>query len=163
MTMAKPIQTVRTIELTPEQKQRQELEQLLVEMTKHQDGLAGTLKLLQELHTIGVLDAANAALLAKEKIANILLGQVLRPNVTHLVNHVMGAAGALGEIDPNATKKLLGGVGKGLARAAEGLEKEETTGVFDLMKALKDPDINRAITFGLNVMKGLGEGLKEEQ
>jgi uncharacterized protein YjgD (DUF1641 family) len=161
--MAKPIQTIRNIEPTQEQQQRQELEKLLAEMKKNQDGLTDTLMLLQELHKIGVLGAANAALQAKEKIANIVMGQVLRPNVTNLVNHAMGAAGALGEIDPSATKKLLGGVGKGLERAAQGLENEEKTGVFDLMKALKDPDINRAITFGLNLMKGLGEGMKEEE
>ncbi len=30
------------------------------------------------------------------------------------------------------------------------------------MKVLKDPDINRAIGFGLHFLKGMGKGLKDE-
>ena len=30
------------------------------------------------------------------------------------------------------------------------------------MKVLKDPDINRAIGFGLHFLKGMGKGLKGE-
>ena len=30
------------------------------------------------------------------------------------------------------------------------------------MKVLKDPDINRAIGFGLHFLKGMGKGLQEE-
>ena len=54
----------------------------------------------------------------------------------------------------------MGSVAKGLEKAEQGLQTDSTTSVLDIMKALKDPDMNRAITFGLNLLKGVGEELK---
>ena len=54
----------------------------------------------------------------------------------------------------------MGSVAKGLEKAEQGLQADSTTSVLDIMKALKDPDFNRAITFGLNLLKGVGEELK---
>lgn len=51
-----------------------------------------------------MLEAANSMLKAKEPIAKIVLGQVTREPVTNLINNMMGAAGALTELDPNLRK-----------------------------------------------------------
>ena len=77
-----------------------------------------------------------------------------------MVNNAMAAGGVLTQLDPETTKKLMGSVAKGLEKAEQGLQADSTTSVLDIMKALKDPDMNRAITFGLNLLKGVGEGLK---
>ncbi|MFP3380752.1 DUF1641 domain-containing protein, partial [Bacillus sp. SIMBA_069] len=73
----------------------------------------------------------------------------------------MAAAGGLAELEPEMTQKLMKGVSKGLQKADEGLHSGQKVGIMDLMKALSDPDINRAIGFGINLLKGVGEGLKE--
>ena len=38
----------------------------------------------------------------------------------------------------------MGSVAKGLEKAEQGLQADTTTSVLDIMKALKDPDFNRA-------------------
>jgi uncharacterized protein YjgD (DUF1641 family) len=115
-----------------------------------------------ELNDIGVFEAANAMLLAKEKIAKIALGQINREPVTNIINNLMSAAGVLSSIDPELTKKLASSVAAGMDEGSNHLQSNKKLGLFDLVKALKDPDINRAIGFGLHFMKGLGKGLKEE-
>jgi uncharacterized protein YjgD (DUF1641 family) len=59
------------------------------------------------------------------------------------------------------TKKLMGGLTAGLKKADEALQSGAKIGIFDLMKVLSDPDINRAMAFGINLLKGVGEGLKD--
>lgn len=159
--MAKPIQTIKKIELTEEQKKAQSLEDLLSELAQNKDSLLETLYLLQELHDSGILEALGSLVKAKESVAKIAVGQLTRPPVTNMINNAMAAASAFTAIDPKTTQKLMKGVSKGLQKAEQGLQSDEKVGILDLVKVLKDPDINRAIGFGLNLLKGVGEGLKE--
>ena len=159
--MAMPIKTIKRIELTAEQKKEQTLDSLLTGVAENKDSLLETLDLLQELHNSGILDAINSLVKTKEEVAKIAVGQMTREPVTNMINNAMAAGGVLTQMDPEMTKKLMGSVAKGLERAEQGLQSNSTTGILDIMKALKDPDMNRAITFGLNLLKGIGEELKD--
>jgi uncharacterized protein YjgD (DUF1641 family) len=159
--MAKPIKIVEKIELTEEQKKMQSLENLLSGVAENKDSLLETLSLIQELHDSGILDAFGSLLKAKEKAAKIAVGQLTREPVTNMINNAMAAGGMLTELDPETTGKLAKSLTNGLKKAEQGLKADSKIGVLDLMKALKDPDINRAIGFGFNLLKGMGEGLKE--
>lgn len=159
--MAAPIRKIKRIELTEEQKEKQSLESLLTEVAQNKDSLLETLQLLQELHDSGILEAVNSLVKTKEEVAQIAIGQLTREPVINLLNNAMAAGGALTQMDPDTTKKLMGSVAKGLEKAEQGLQSGSQTTILDLMKALKDPDLNRALTFGMNLLKGVGEGLKE--
>ena len=159
--MAKPIKTIEKTELTEEQMKMHSLENLLSGVAENKDSLLETLNLLQELHDSGIMDALGSLLKSKEKAAKILVGQVSRKPVTNLINNAMAAGGILTELDPEITGKLAKSMKVGLQKAEEGLKADTKLGLFDLMKAMKDPDINRALGFGFNLLKGIGEGLKE--
>ncbi|KQL49768.1 hypothetical protein AN963_08655 [Brevibacillus choshinensis] len=159
--MARPITKVVEPILTEKERQDQTVEIVLQALANNPEGIQATIKLLQELHESGILGALNAAACAKEDIAKIVVGQMVRPPVTNMINNAMAAAGGLTELNPEMTKKLMGGVTKGLQRADEALRSGKKVGIFDLMKALRDPDINRAMGFGINLLKGVGEGLKD--
>lgn len=159
--MAKPIVNIVKPVLTEEEKNAKKLEQIKTEAAVNADGILDTIKLLQELHDSGILEAVKALLEAKEKVAKIAVGQLLRPPVTNAINNAMAVAEAAGEMNPEMTKKLVASLGNGLKKAEEGLQKGEKVGLLDLYKALNDPDVNRAIGFGINLLKGLGEGLKK--
>ncbi|MBK5346619.1 DUF1641 domain-containing protein [Bacillus sp. TH22] len=160
--MAAPIQAVQKQELTEEDIKQQKLEDLKELLANNEDALNQMFNIVGELNDIGVLEAANSMLKAKEPIAKIVLGQVTREPVTNLINNMMGAAGALTELDPELTKKLIGSVLTGMDEGNQHLQSNKKVGILDLMKVLKDPDINRAIGFGLHFLKGMGKGLKEE-
>ncbi|MEK4467961.1 MULTISPECIES: DUF1641 domain-containing protein [Bacillus] len=160
--MAAPIQAIQKQELTEEERKQQKLEDLKELLANNEESLNQMFNIVGELNDIGMLESANSMLKAKEPIAKIVLGQVTREPVTNLINNMMGAAGALTELDPELTKKLIGSVLTGMDEGNQHLQSNKKVGIFDLMKVLKDPDINRAIGFGLHFLKGMGKGLKEE-
>jgi uncharacterized protein YjgD (DUF1641 family) len=159
--MAARISAIRKRELTVEEQKQEMMNQLLGTLLNNADGLTQTVKLLQELHESGILPALQALLEAKEHVASIAMQQFLRPNVTNMINNAMAAAGALSSIDPETTKKLVSSLSTGLEKAQQGLDNNEKTSILKLMTVMKDPDINRALTFGLNLVKGLGQGLQK--
>ncbi|MGU3368270.1 DUF1641 domain-containing protein [Bacillus mycoides] len=160
--MAAPIQAVQKQEITEEEIKQQKLEDLKELLANNENALNQMFNIVGELNDIGMLEAANSMLKAKEPIAKIVLGQVTREPVTNLINNMMGAAGALTKLDPELTKKLIGSVLTGMDEGNQHLQSNKKVGILDLMKVLKDPDINRAIGFGLHFLKGMGKGLKEE-
>jgi uncharacterized protein YjgD (DUF1641 family) len=157
--MAKPITKIVQPVLTEKEKRELTLEQVVQDVVSNAEGIREMIKFLQELHESGILEALTALVEAREKVAKIAVGQLLRPPVTNAINNAMAAAGSITELDPEITKKLMGSIVKGLQKAEAGLGSK--VGIFDLIKALRDPDINRAIGFGLALLKGIGEGLKE--
>jgi len=158
--MAKPITKIEKPILTEKEKKDQALEKVLQDLSQNTDGIKETIKLLQELHESGILGAINNLVEAKEDVAKIAVGQMLRPPVTNAINNAMAAAGLLTELDPEVTQKLVGGLSKGLQKAEEGLRANKKVSFFDLMKLTRDPDVNRVIRFSIDLIKGVGEGLK---
>jgi len=159
--MAKPITKIEEPILTEKEKKDQALEKVLQDLSQNTEGIKETIKLLQELHESGILGAINNLVEAKENVAKIAVGQMLRPPVTNALNNAMAAAGVLTELDPEITQKLVGGLSKGLQRAEEGFRANKKVSVFDLIKLTRDPDVNRVIRFSIDLLKGVGEGLKD--
>jgi uncharacterized protein YjgD (DUF1641 family) len=157
--LAKPIRIVKRHELTEEERQQQSMQELSRSLTAHQEALQQSLKLVQELHESGALSMVTALLESREKVAKIALGQVVKPAMTQTINNAMEVAGAASQLDPKLTKKVMGGVVAGMERAAEALDNGEKVGVFDLLKAMRDPGVNRALTMGLRFLQGMGEKL----
>ncbi|MFE1245322.1 DUF1641 domain-containing protein [Fictibacillus sp. NPDC058756] len=159
--MAEPITVVKKNVKTEEQIQQEKLAELQKALAEKDAALTKALDFIGELDKIGALEAANAMLEAKDKIASIALGQASREPVTNMINNLMGAAGVLTKMDPEVTVKLLDSVVSGLKQGETFVESEQKIGAFDLVKSLKDPDINRAIGFGLHFLKGMGQELKK--
>lgn len=159
--MAQPITAIKKNVKTEEQIQHEKLAELQKALAEKDAALTKALDFIGELDKIGALEAANAMLEAKDKIASIALGQASREPVTNMINNLMGAAGVLTKMDPEVTAKLLDSVLSGLKQGETFVDSEQKIGAFDLVKSLKDPDINRAIGFGLHFLKGMGQELKK--
>ncbi|MEW4370788.1 DUF1641 domain-containing protein [Paenibacillus kandeliae] len=158
--MAAPITTIRKKVLTEQEQQQQTIDQLQKQLAESNAALERSLSILRELESSGILGAAESMLKAKAEIAEIILGQVSRKEMTNLINNGMAAAGALTAVDPAQTSQLMGSVQQGLQEAAR--PQTEKIGLMTMLRALKDPDIQRALGFGLRFMKGLGKGLKKD-
>jgi uncharacterized protein YjgD (DUF1641 family) len=160
--LAAPISAIQKHKLTDEQQKQQKLEDLTTLLSDHEEALNKIMGIVGELNDLRVFEAADAMLQAKEKIAKIALGQINREPITNMINNLMSAAGVLTSMDPELSKKLAGSVAAGMDEGNKHLQSNKKIGIFDLVKGLKDPDINRAIGFGIHFMKGLGKGLKVE-
>lgn len=160
--MAAPITSIKLKEQTPEEIQQEKLLELQSLITEQKQAINKIFEITAELDDAGVLDAVKAMLVAKEDIAEIAVDQVSREPVTNLINHVMNVSGMLTNIDPGVTEKLAASVERGLNEAELYGGNNRAISVFELMKSLKDPDINRSIKYGLHFLKGMGKGLDEK-
>ncbi|MEE3806272.1 DUF1641 domain-containing protein [Lysinibacillus fusiformis] len=159
--MAVPITSIKKQQLTEEQLKEQKLDNLKELLSDNEEAVNQVFSIMAELNDIGALEAAMKLLEAKENVAHIALGQLTRKPVTNIINNLMGVAGALTELNPETTTKLIDGLNSGVDEASKALESNEKVSAFKLMKMLNDPDVNRALNFGVHFLKGLGKGLKE--
>ncbi|WP_281202331.1 DUF1641 domain-containing protein [Cytobacillus kochii] len=143
--------------------QEQKLNELKSLLTENDQAVQSIMGLIGELQQAGMLDAANSMLKGKEQIAKVALGQVTKEPVTNLINTLMGATGALMQADPEQTTKLIKSAVSGMDEGKNFLHEEKKIGIMQLAKVLNDPDINRAIGFGIHFLKGMGKELKEEK
>ncbi|WP_454189962.1 DUF1641 domain-containing protein [Paenibacillus sp. Marseille-Q7038] len=158
--MAAPITTIKKQEITEEQRKEEKLENLKQLLSENEDMVQQVFAIMAELNDIGALEAATKLLEAKEEVAHVALSQLTRKPVTNIINNFMGAAGALSEIDPETTTKLINSLTTGLDEANKAIESDEKISAFKLVKLLNDPDVNRSLNFGIHFLKGLGKGLK---
>jgi uncharacterized protein YjgD (DUF1641 family) len=159
--MAVPITGIKKQQLTEEQLKEQKLDNLKELLSDNEETVNQVFSIMAELNDIGALEAAMKLLEAKEEVAHVALGQLTRKPVTNIINNLMGVAGALTELNPETTTKLIEGLNAGVDEASKALEYNEKVSAFKLMKMLNDPDVNRALNFGVHFLKGLGKGLKE--
>lgn len=157
--MASPITHLKKKELGPDEIRQKKLKELEALLADQDQALNKLLQITGDLNDSGILDAALAMVKAKEGITEIVMHQATREPVTNLINNMMSAAGALTAIDPATTDKLASSVANGLKEAEADSKTDKKVGIFQLMKSLGDPDINRAIKFGLSFLKGMGKGL----
>jgi len=158
--MAAPITTIQKAQKTEEQLKEEKLENLKGLLSENEEMVNQVFTIMAELNDIGALEAATKLLEAKEDVAHIALGQLTRKPVTNIINNLMGVAGALTELNPETTTKLIESLNVGLDEANKAVESDEKVSAFKLLKMLNDPDVNRAVNFGVHFLKGLGKGLK---
>ncbi len=158
--MASPIATIQKAQVTEEQLKEEKLENLKQLLSENEEMVNQVFTIMAELNAMGALEAATKLLEAKEDVAHIALGQLTRKPVTNIINNLMGVAGALTELDPETTTKLIESLNTGLDEANKAIESDEKVSAFKLFKMLNDPDVNRAVNFGVHFLKGLGKGLK---
>lgn len=145
---------------TPEEIQQEKLAELQSLLSEQDAAINKILDITGELDDAGILDAIQAMVKAKDEIAGIAVSQVSREPITNLIQHVLNASAGLTAIDPEVSAKLVESVKSGLNEAELHNGNKEAISTFDVLKSLKDPDINRAVKFGMNFLKGMGKSLE---
>ena len=158
--MATPITSIKMKQQTPEEIQQEKLAELQSLLSEQDAAINKILDITGELDDAGILDAIQAMVKAKDEIAGIAVSQVSREPITNLIQHVLNASAGLTAIDPEVSAKLVESVKSGLNEAELHNRNNEAISTFDVLKSLKDPDINRAVKFGMNFLKGMGKSLE---
>ncbi|WP_459502525.1 helical membrane plugin domain-containing protein [Bacillus sp. C1] len=160
--MAKEITLIQKKVITEEEKRKELSEELLTQLAENREAVEETMQLLAGLQQAGILDAAISLLAAKEDVSKIAIEQLNREPVKNALNNMMEAGEALSSVDPEMTKQITSSLVTGLQFATDELNNGKKTKVMDFFKVLKDPDINRAITFGFSFLKAFGQGLEKK-
>lgn len=159
--MAAPITSIQRKQLTQEEQQQEKLNELQTLIAEQQQSLNKILELTAELDKAGVLDAVNAMVKAKDDLMGIAVSQVSREPMTNLINNLMNTAGILTSINPEVTESLKKAIAQGIQEAELYKGNGDKVSIFQVMTALNDPNINRAVKYGLDFLKGMGKGLED--
>ncbi|ASS90686.1 MAG: DUF1641 domain-containing protein [Bacillaceae bacterium] len=155
--MAKPITTIKKIEVSQEEKRKQNLLEIEQALADNKEAVLEGIACLRKLHDAGVLEIANALLARKDQVLENVVKEVSRkPNIDVLKN-IVNLLMLLGTIDLEKLQVMTTRMNAGIQEAAASVNKEETTSFFQLLSALKDPDINRSITMLLHFLRGMGK------
>ncbi|EPZ52762.1 DUF1641 domain-containing protein [Alicyclobacillus acidoterrestris] len=157
--MAQPTTKIKRIEITEQDEKRRSLQELQESVADHQEALQSLLTLIQDLESSGVLEILHALLNSKEKVASIALEQILKPSVLNTIKNAMTAMGVVSKIDPEQLGVLMEAFIAGLHQGQKSLESNQRVSMFNLVKAFRDPGVNRALTFMLGLLQGLGQKL----
>ncbi|MBC6315935.1 DUF1641 domain-containing protein [Listeria grandensis] len=158
--MAEPISKIRRVEKTDDQIKQDKMTAIKDQIATDDAAFMEVLELVKALHDSGALDMLNSALKAKEDIATTFLNEARKEPATNAINNLMMTSKLLTETKPEQTEKMLEGLANAQAKANESLKEDATLGLFGLAKAMKDPDVNRALRYGLAFLKGVGQELK---
>ncbi|EAD1385514.1 DUF1641 domain-containing protein [Listeria monocytogenes] len=158
--MAEPISTIRDTKKTPEELEQERLEQMKADIAEQDSGfveIVETVKLLQES---GALEALNSAIKARGDITKTFLNEWRKEPMTNAINNMMISSKLLIDTKPEQTEEMIANMKNAAKKAEESAKKEEIMGMLAMMKALKDPDINRALRYGITFLKEVGQTLK---
>ncbi|MFP3190801.1 MAG: DUF1641 domain-containing protein [Thermoproteota archaeon] len=126
------------------------------------ESLNEIIKLLKNLQNKNAIKFLNSFLEKSDEILDAFLSWINRPENTNIVQNLLLVVGFSKNVEFEKFKKILKALAYGINKGYEEIEKENKIGVVGLLRALRDPDINRSIRLILSILKSMGEKLKEE-
>ncbi|WAH38784.1 DUF1641 domain-containing protein [Alicyclobacillus dauci] len=127
---------------------------------ENSEGIVEALGLLQALQERGVLPLVRALVEQGDDVLKVILALFQSEEYGAGVKNFIGLLQLFTKIPTESMESVIAGVGGGMKAASEAPEVGKF-GVYDALKSLQDPDVARAISFGLAFLKGMGRSLAE--
>lgn len=154
--MADPITSIKRMEIPEETIREHQLEDVAASVSDNKDAVMEGIQLLSSLHESGFLQMANAMVVHKEEALENVMGELNKDQYTSIIENLGKAAFLLGDLEMDDIQYFVKKINHGLDEART-FERTEPTKPMDLLKALKDPEINKSITMLLQFLRGMGK------
>lgn len=155
--MAKAIKQIEKTTPSSEELHDQDIAALLKQIAENRQAISTSLNILNELQQTGVLDTLNGLLKTRVKVASIAMEQVNQPSMHNIIRNGFNTIEFLGALDPEKLKVILNAVSKGLDETSERIGQNEPIGLWGMMKTIRDPDVNTALSSMLGFLNGMGK------
>ncbi|MEA1020849.1 DUF1641 domain-containing protein [Bacillus subtilis] len=159
--MAKAIKRIQKIEVTEEDQRKRDLREIEDALVDHKEAILETLHMLGHMNERGVLPLLRGLFGQGDKVLDILVKKADTEETANTLKNLLLLFGTLGMLDVKQLEPLILKVNAGVASAVEQKNSEEKTGYFDIIRSLKDPEINKSITLLFSFLKGMGQDTKE--
>jgi uncharacterized protein YjgD (DUF1641 family) len=117
-------------------------------------------RLLETLHTSGVLRLANGLVARFQDVAAVALDGLATEEGHNALANVLLLGKALGAIDADGTARVVDALALALPAAAERLTAEtEPPGTVALLRRMREPDVRRGLDAALTLLGTLGARL----
>lgn len=145
---------IRRLEKSEEQIKLESLNEVTEAIAANKDSILKAIKLIKVLDDAKILDALNGAVRGRQVIINKFAVELNKDIYTGLLTNMASMVFLLGELNVSDLSDFLNKVNKGL-RVANQASPNAKTSVRSLLGVLKDDDMNRSLTYMLNMLKGM--------
>ncbi|MFC4618850.1 DUF1641 domain-containing protein [Camelliibacillus cellulosilyticus] len=160
--MAKAITQIERFTVDPDDVRIQDKEALITALLERKQSMEALIELVEHLDDRGILDLLNGLLGKGDEVLAIAMKELNKPSLSDTLDHFMNLAALVSRLETKKLVDLAGHINHGMATAEKMVASGAKTSLFDLLSALKDPDVNRAITAMIGFLKGVGSHHPEE-
>ncbi|HFV7618486.1 TPA: DUF1641 domain-containing protein [Staphylococcus aureus] len=145
---------IRRLEKSEEQIKLESLNEVTEAIAANKDSILKAIKLIKTLDDAKLLDALNGAIRGRQVIINKFAVELNKDIYTGLLSNMASMVFLLGELNVSDLSDFLNKVNKRLHVANQASPNAKTT-IRSLLGVLKDDDMNRSLTYMLNMLKGM--------
>lgn len=160
--MAEPIKDIQFQVPDIEKQKQKELQEIQEALLNNKEAILEMMEILGYLKQRGLLDLVKGLLGQGDKVLDVLVNTANMNENKNTIKNILLLLGTIGMINVTQLEPFLLKLNAGVARVAEVEEQQEgKTGYIELARALKDPEINRAITLMLEFLRGMGQDMSD--
>lgn len=153
--MGKPITDIKRYTISKEEEMERDFSEVREAVAENKEAILKGIQLLKAMEEGGTLDTAYAFTNAKQTALERLVQEISKEQYTPLLENLPSLVFLIGDLDVDGIRDLTKRLNRGIEEM-ENVPEDEKSSVFDLMKALKDPDVNRSLTLLLGFLRGMG-------
>ncbi|MFV5931952.1 DUF1641 domain-containing protein [Staphylococcus warneri] len=152
--MAERITQIKRMEKSDEQVKADNLNEVLDAISENKDSIMKAIRLVKVLDEAKLLDALSGGIKGRQVIINKFAIELNKDIYTGLLSNMASLVFLLGDLNVKDLSEMLNRLNKGM-HVANQASSHSKTNVRSLLGVLKDDDMNRSITYMLNLLKGM--------
>ena len=152
--MAERITEIKRLKKSYEQIKQESLNDVIDAIVENKDSILKAIRLIGILDEAKILDALNGGLKARQVIINKFAVELNKDIYSGVLTNMAQLVFLLGELDVKDLSELLSRLNIGI-HAANLTKPGDKTTIKSLVGFLRDDDLNRSMTYMLNLLRGM--------
>jgi len=152
--MAERITEIKRLKKSYEQIKQESLNDVIDAIVENKDSILKAIRLIGILDEAKILDALNGGLKARQVIINKFAVELNKEIYSGVLTNMAQLVFLLGELDVKDLSELLSRLNRGI-HAANLTKPGDKTTIKSLVGFLRDDDLNRSMTYMLNLLRGM--------
>ncbi|WP_145379773.1 DUF1641 domain-containing protein [Staphylococcus cohnii] len=152
--MAERITKIKRMQKSEEQIKQESLAEVTDAIAANKDSIMKAINIISTLDDAKILDAVSGMVNSRGVIANKFAVELNKEQYTGLITNMASLVFLLGDLNVNDLSIMLNKVNKGLSVANQASPNQKTS-ITGLMSVLRDDEMNRSLTYMLNILRGM--------
>lgn len=152
--MAERITKIKRMQKSEEQIKQESLAEVTDAIAANKDSIMKAINIISTLDDAKILDAVSGMVNSRGVIANKFAVELNKEQHTGLITNMASLVFLLGDLNVNDLSIMLNKVNKGLSVANQASPNQKTS-ITGLMSVLRDDEMNRSLTYMLNMLRGM--------
>lgn len=161
--MARAITQIDKKTPNPAEEREQAVGDIIGAISESREAIIVFLDIVKELHAAGILDIVQGLLKTRHQVGVIAINKINEPGMHRVIKNGMNAFQLLSKLDPEQLKVLMNGISAGLGKMSAPDKTHKIDGMWGMVKALRDPEINASIGTLIRFMQGMGQELNKDR